>query len=484
MKKLLLITIFMLCFNVVVQAAISPNMVYVYTSSVSADVITANGSVTSDTEADKLIGMAGGKVIAAINGGFFNSYYDSKNINYPGNYPRIYATILKNGNLINAGGETNAIGFAYDGTAKIDRVKTNITFNYGDKQTGIWASNFYYTDDSAINLLTPDFKLPFTVNQDAKVYSIKDGKVVSVDIGGTYTVPDDTYLIVYNGGAIANADKYNLLPQVGDIASISLTYTSRKDSDWSGMKTIVGGGRMLIHSGNIVSSDTSFNANFDNDPKQLATASAQRSFIAIMSDGRLALGTVSASFNQIAEYLKGIGAIDAVGMDGGASSMLYSNGKYLTRAGRKLASIIVFTEKSLAPAPNAKANSSSVLVNGKSVEFEAYTIDGNNYFKLRDLAMAFSGSSKQFNITWDSDKNAINIISATPYTATGNELGRGDGKPKVAVPSNAAIYLDGKQVKLSAYTIAGNNFFKLRDLGDLIGFNVGWDSINRIITLN
>jgi len=31
---------------------------------------------------------------------------------------------------------------------------------------------------------------------------------------------------------------------------------------------------------------------------------------------------------------------------------------------------------------------SKVLVNGKIVEFEAYNINGYNYFKLRDLAQA------------------------------------------------------------------------------------------------
>ncbi len=40
------------------------------------------------------------------------------------------------------------------------------------------------------------------------------------------------------------------------------------------------------------------------------------------------------------------------------------------------------------------AAKASVLVNGKSVAFEAYNIDGSNFFKLRDIAMALSGSAK------------------------------------------------------------------------------------------
>jgi len=51
------------------------------------------------------------------------------------------------------------------------------------------------------------------------------------------------------------------------------------------------------------------------------------------------------------------------------------------------------------------------LVNGKIVEFEAYNINGYNYFKLRDLAQAVNNTEKNFEVTWDAANNAINLIS-------------------------------------------------------------------------
>lgn len=45
----------------------------------------------------------------------------------------------------------------------------------------------------------------------------------------------------------------------------------------------------------------------------------------------------------------------------------------------------------------------------------------------------------------------------------------------MAVPSNQAIYVDGQQVSMTAYNIAGNNYVKLRDIGEAVGFNVYWD---------
>lgn len=80
-------------------------------------------------------------------------------------------------------------------------------------------------------------------------------------------------------------------------------------------------------------------------------------------------------------------------------------------------------------AENMMANpmKSIVLVNGKAVAFDAYNIGGNNYFKLRDVANAINGSEKQFEVTWDGSKNAINLISNNAYTAVGGEMTKGDG---------------------------------------------------------
>ncbi len=41
-----------------------------------------------------------------------------------------------------------------------------------------------------------------------------------------------------------------------------------------------------------------------------------------------------------------------------------------------------------------------------------------------------------------------------------------------AEPSWSPIFVDGRQVQLTAYNIAGNNYVKLRDIGQAVGFNV------------
>ena len=46
----------------------------------------------------------------------------------------------------------------------------------------------------------------------------------------------------------------------------------------------------------------------------------------------------------------------------------------------------------------------------------------------------------------------------------------------VAEPTWQKIYVDGRQVSMTAYNIAGNNFVRLRDIGQQVGFNVYWDN--------
>lgn len=132
----------------------------------------------------------------------------------------------------------------------------------------------------------------------------------------------------------------------------------------------------------------------------------------------------------------------------------------------------------------ATPNRSTVLVNGEAVAFDAYTINQNNYFKLRDLAKVLSGTGKQFEVTWDGSKNAINMTSGQPYTTVGGEMVQGDGTDKTAGLNASIIYLNGQPIQLTAYTINQNNYFKLRDIGTTFNFDVTWDGARNTIIID
>lgn len=46
----------------------------------------------------------------------------------------------------------------------------------------------------------------------------------------------------------------------------------------------------------------------------------------------------------------------------------------------------------------------------------------------------------------------------------------------MAERSTHRIFVDGREVQMEAYRIKGNNYVKLRDIGEQVGFNVCWDS--------
>ena len=46
----------------------------------------------------------------------------------------------------------------------------------------------------------------------------------------------------------------------------------------------------------------------------------------------------------------------------------------------------------------------------------------------------------------------------------------------LAERSSHRIFVDGQEVQMEAYGIAGHNYVKLRDIGKAVGFNVFWDA--------
>ena len=67
-----------------------------------------------------------------------------------------------------------------------------------------------------------------------------------------------------------------------------------------------------------------------------------------------------------------------------------------------------------------------------------------------------------------------NITAMVTGIAIGASLVGGATAGVVAEPTWQKIYVDGQQVSMTAYNIAGNNYVRLRDIGQQVGFNVYW----------
>ena len=136
------------------------------------------------------------------------------------------------------------------------------------------------------------------------------------------------------------------------------------------------------------------------------------------------------------------------------------------------------------PTLTVSKTNSAVLIDGKNTAFQSYNINGYNYFKLRDIAMALNGSGKNFEVGWDAEKGAIGITKGKAYTVVGGEMNISSSNNTNAVKSNATLYVDGVKTNLDAYTIEGNTYFQLRDIGKFIDFGVLWDSTQNAIKID
>ncbi len=147
-----------------------------------------------------------------------------------------------------------------------------------------------------------------------------------------------------------------------------------------------------------------------------------------------------------------------------------------------LSASVSYANKS--PEYNALPTTSKIIVDGTEVAFEAYNINGNNFFKLRDLAMALNETPKKFDILWLEDLKVISVKPNKTYTPVGGELLPGDGTIKTARITETQLDVGQCIIPMELYNINGNNFFKLRDIGLIQNFYVGWDEANNCVIID
>jgi|InofroStandDraft_1065614.scaffolds.fasta_scaffold39501_2 hypothetical protein len=131
----------------------------------------------------------------------------------------------------------------------------------------------------------------------------------------------------------------------------------------------------------------------------------------------------------------------------------------------------------------AIASTQTVTVDGKAVEFQMYALadaNGNltNYIKLRDMAYILNGTKAQFSVGYD---GTISLTTGQPYEAGGTEMTTPYSGDRAYTGGAQTVKINGADVAMTAITLTdddggGYNYFKLRDLGKALGFNVSWDN--------
>lgn len=131
----------------------------------------------------------------------------------------------------------------------------------------------------------------------------------------------------------------------------------------------------------------------------------------------------------------------------------------------------------------AYASTQSVEVDGRPVEFQMYALkDANgydtNYVKLRDVAYVLNGTAAQFDVEWN---RVVKVWPGWGYTANGSEMYTPYQGDRPYTQPGGVTLVDGEDRYLDAILLNDDNgggytYYKLRDLGNALGFTVDWSS--------
>ncbi len=139
----------------------------------------------------------------------------------------------------------------------------------------------------------------------------------------------------------------------------------------------------------------------------------------------------------------------------------------------------------------AKATNNTIVVSNSAdvpdahvVRPAVYKIDGDNYFRLRDLAMLLRGSAREFAVDYDAAAKTVSITSGRTYEPIGGEMSGTAAGYGSAIPTNNAIRIDGESASLTVFKIGGDNYFRLRDLGEALDFYVGYSEAVKTVYIS
>lgn len=272
--------------------------------------------------------------VAAINGSFFDAY-SNEFVRHPVN------ALISNGQLIHKGNIGSVAGFDKEGRLSIVRTTLTIRGTRTDDRGrthgwyAVWINRAPTTAETVI-IYTPAWGRVTGISQGRQIV-ISNGQVIS-EGWGSQSIPSDGYVLLVTGNSHSNftgikvGDRmsYEIQPEDGNRSSPLFNFVEG-----------VGAGPTLIRNGEVIADPESEGFS---DPK-ITQQSGVRSCIGVKKDGTILLVATSGTIRQAAQKMKSLGCVEAMNLDGGASSGVYGAGKYVRPAGRPLSNALVFMRK-------------------------------------------------------------------------------------------------------------------------------------------
>jgi tetratricopeptide (TPR) repeat protein len=388
------------------------------------------------------------EVLAAINGTFFNSYSDMK--------PS--GTIQSYGRFYHIGNDGSVIAFSSDNKVSVEPMRAAIKGTINEQPDCWYAWNINSMNDAkdSIIIFDPAFGKT-TPKHDRTSIVIDDRKVIAIN-KGQVSIPTNGYVIVLKSTFYIK--KFHIGDKVDYVIETSkATSPSQKTPiDWTNIVTSVGAGPTLLKNGVILANGKSEGF----AEAKININRNQRSFAGVTKDNILIIGTVSnVNVKELAEICKKLGMVDAINLDGGASSALYYKDKIVTSPGRKLSNVMVITRVKTIPLKYS--------FNGKEI------VSSNNIYvdtASKELMVPLRDTCRQLFADFSIRDTAITIKRFTKTISL-----------KVG---SSSVIIDGDTVSLKAAPVSKNGilYVPVQAFIEALGGSVKYDTAKSMYCVN
>lgn len=179
--------------------------------------------------------------------------------------------------------------------------------------------------DSTRVMFTRDWGQNLTFAAADAVVVGPDGVVKEVLHGTDVSIPAQGYVLQQRARPGEGGGDFFETVQVGDTVEMQRTYEGASTQD---IRLSIGLGPRIVKNGAVYGDANTYAAEGFKDPG-ITVYSARRSCIGIKGDGKVMLLTANANLNTLANILVSMGCQDAVNCDGGGSTNLYVDGRWL-----------------------------------------------------------------------------------------------------------------------------------------------------------
>lgn len=376
-------------------------------------------------------------VIAGINGTFFDAYNNDSSKRYPN------GIIINNNKIIHGGSN---VCFFSDGKNKVGSLNIKIrgaingSYKWPNNWNG-WSINHVYNTpyqsvilDSNFGSIPNDGSTNIIVNKNGIVEDIQT-KPVKIPAGG--------YVI-----HIGNKESTRTRFKIGDSVEYKIEYElNGQPLIANTIEYAIGAGPKLITKGK-------YDVNYERDgftSEKIKSMRSSRSFIGINKNGAVIMGTTpSASISELAKALISLGLTDAMNLDGGASSGLYYNGKYITKPGRLISNAIVIVKRS--------TETTNINFNGSILEHKGIIKDGKTYVPLRGILEQLG-----IEVGWNKENESAICTK---------------GSKTIEIPV-------GNTPDAKGFMLNSKSYIPIKLISDYFGYTCYWDNnTKQVIILN